>query len=599
MFYIKKLTLLNEKGSTSTLDLDPGLNIIYGKSNTGKSMIVDCIDYMLGAKEHRFDTKLGIKKIILLIDVDGKNLTMSREVDSNNIEVSGDVVGIDNGTYKIGNVKKNNLNSVWLHLMGIDDSVQVINTLAGKPQQLTVRTFYHIFLIDEQRVQGFNSILASSQGYNKKVGTPALTSLLYLATGNNYLPDKAPTDPKIKKAKKAAVKDFVNRSMADLANKRLAEVSDNMKEDPEELQDKINLIIDEIGAAEGKLDEALNQSREQAEKIIDIDNQIGECHVLKNRNEALQTQYESDIKRLIFIAEGDIYSGELPSLDHCPFCSGEVPEEKVDSCIDAAVAEVSKIEIQIKDLKSVQHSLENEVNELIEFKQSIIMERRKVDNIIRGELRPQIQELRSNLSEYTLILKQHKAKEMIDSFSAVLAKQLEATEAEESTTFQFNLKGKVQDVFSESLTRNLKELLESCNYKHFANLYFDLDECDVIVNGHLKKSQGKGFRAFLNTILAIAIQNCLDEYNLYGPRMLVIDSPILSLKEKEDNIGEEKTSESMKTGLFKYFLSHQKSRQTIIIENEIPNLNYSNAHLIEFTKDFNEGRYGLIEWYKD
>lgn len=599
MFYIKKLTLLNEKGSTSTLDLDPGLNIIYGRSNTGKSMIVDCIDYMLGAKEHRFDTKLGIKKIILLIDVDGKNLTMSREVDSNNIEVSGDVVGIDNGTYKIGNVKKNNSNSVWLHLMGIDDSVQVINTLAGKPQQLTVRTFYHIFLIDEQRVQGFNSILASSQGYNKKVGTPALTSLLYLATGNNYLPDKAPTDPKIKKAKKAAVKDFVNRSMADLANKRLAEVSDNMKEDPEELQDKINLIIDEIGAAEGKLDEALNQSREQAEKIIDIDNQIGECHVLKNRNEALQTQYESDIKRLIFIAEGDIYSGELPSLDHCPFCSGEVPEEKVDSCIDAAVAEVSKIEIQIKDLKSVQHSLENEVNELIEFKQSIIMERRKVDNIIRGELRPQIQELRSNLSEYTLILKQHKAKEMIDSFSAVLAKQLEATEAEESTTFQFNLKGKVQDVFSESLTRNLKELLESCNYKHFANLYFDLDECDVIVNGHLKKSQGKGFRAFLNTILAIAIQNCLDEYNLYGPRMLVIDSPILSLKEKEDNIGEEKTSESMKTGLFKYFLSHQKSRQTIIIENEIPNLNYSNAHLIEFTKDFNEGRYGLIEWYKD
>ena len=599
MFYIKKLTLLNEKGSTSTLDLDPGLNIIYGKSNTGKSMIVDCIDYMLGAKEHRFDTKLGIKKIILLIDVDGKNLTMSRELDSNDIEISGNVVGIDNGTYKIGNVKKNNLNSVWLHLMGVDKEAHVIQTLAGKTQRLTVRTFYHMFLVDEQRIQGFNSILASTQGYNKKVGTPSLTSLLYLATGNNYLPDKATIDPKIKKAKKDAVKAFVNRSMEDLANKRLEEASDNIKETPEELQEKINLIIDEIGAAEGKLEEALDQSKEQAEKIIDIDEQIGECRMLRNRNAALQTQYESDIKRLIFIAEGNIYSGEVPSLDHCPFCSGELPDEKADSCIDAAVAEVSKIEVQIKDLKSVQHSLENEVNELIELKQSIIVERRKVDNIIRVELKPQIQELRSNLTEYTLTLKQHKAKEMIDSFSAVLVKQLEATETEESATFQFNLKGKVQEVFSESLTRILKELLELCNYKHFANLYFDLEDYDVVVNGHLKKSQGKGFRAFLNTILAIAVQNCLDAYNLYGPHMLVIDSPILSLKEKEDNIGEEKTSESMKTGLFKYFLSHQKNRQTIIIENEIPNLNYSNAHLIEFTKDLNEGRYGLIEWYKD
>ena len=117
--------------------------------------------------------------------------------------------------------------------------------------------------------------------------------------------------------------------------------------------------------------------------------------------------------------------------------------------------------------------------------------------------------------------------------------------------------------------------MEECNYQNFTGARFDSDDYDVVVNGHLKKSQGKGFRAFLNTILAIAVQNCLAEYDKYQPGLLVVDSPILSLKEKEDHIGEEHTSETMKTGLFNYLLSHQDTRQTIIIENELPNLDYS------------------------
>lgn len=107
------------------------------------------------------------------------------------------------------------------------------------------------------------------------------------------------------------------------------------------------------------------------------------------------------------------------------------------------------------------------------------------------------------------------------------------------------------------------------------------------------------YAAYAKTILAIAVQNCLDEFDIYRPQLLVVDSPILSLKEKEDHIGEEHTSETMKSGLFKYLLTHQGTRQTIIIENELPNLDYSAAHIEEFTKDENSGRYGLITGYRD
>ena len=133
MYYVKNIILLTGDDVTSMLPLEPGLNIIYGQSNTGKSLILDCIDYLYGAKKHRFDQKLQVKKITLVLDVDGKNITMSREIDSNDIEVSSTVDYIEGGTYKTGNAKKS-IGNVWLRLMGIEDQVKIIMTLVGKPR---------------------------------------------------------------------------------------------------------------------------------------------------------------------------------------------------------------------------------------------------------------------------------------------------------------------------------------------------------------------------------------------------------------------------------------------------------------------------------
>lgn len=598
MFYIKRITLVTDNGVQSSVEFDAGLNIVYGESNTGKSLIVDCIDYMYGASEHRFEPKLALKEIRMLVDVDGHSLTMVRKIDSNDFEVSSLVPGIDSGTYKTGNAK-NSISNVWLQLMGIDDEVKIIQTLTGKTQRLTLRTFYHILLIDEQRVQAVNSILSSGIGFNKKVGTPVLSSLLYFATGNNYLPKDVGKDKTTRKERKDAVKKFVDRSMSKLAEKKICELQNLSKETPAEIQQKVDQALNAIGAAEGAIEEATNQSRIIADKIIEIDNQIAECRVLRNRNASLQTQYDSDIKRLTFIVEGDIHGEDIPKLDHCPFCNGELPKEKEESCMTAAVAEVEKIEAQIRDLRSVQESIVAEIKELTNARSVLVEQRRQIDTQIRAELRPQILELRSRLADYTLALNQYKAKELIDSFSDVLISELKITEEEESLVVNVNVQQKFNDTFKDRLNVILKSLLEKCNYQHFTGARFDSDDYDVVVNGHLKKSQGKGFRAFLNTILAIAVQNCLDEYHKYHLGLLVVDSPILSLKEKEDHIGEEHTSETMKKGLFKYLLSHQNERQTIIIENEIPRLDYSSAHLEEFTKDENRGRYGLITGYRD
>jgi len=69
---------------------------------------------------------------------------------------------------------------------------------------------------------------------------------------------------------------------------------------------------------------------------------------------------------------------------------------------------------------------------------------------------------------------------------------------------------------------------------------------------------GKGYRAFLNTVMVLAI----------------VDSPILSLEEGVDD----KTPDTMKAGLFKYLLdNHHLARSLSLRTNSPPALDYRKA----------------------
>lgn len=80
----------------------------------------------------------------------------------------------------------------------------------------------------------------------------------------------------------------------------------------------------------------------------------------------------------------------------------------------------------------------------------------------------------------------------------------------------------------------------------------------------------------------MAMQEYLREYGVYRPNIFVMDSPILSLKEDVD--ASELASDSMKSSLFKYFISHPCAEQIIIIENEVPNLDYAGVNMRRFSK---------------
>lgn len=63
----------------------------------------------------------------------------------------------------------------------------------------------------------------------------------------------------------------------------ISEVEANLKMDPIDIQNKINMLLDEISGAKDELSHALSESDELGQKLVQIDSDISECKVLKNR----------------------------------------------------------------------------------------------------------------------------------------------------------------------------------------------------------------------------------------------------------------------------------------------------------------------------
>ena len=165
----------------------------------------------------------------------------------------------------------------------------------------------------------------------------------------------------------------------------------------------------------------------------------------------------------------------------------------------------------------------------------------------------------------------------------------------DTKTVPFIAKDFFQDL-NDDFEKCLNEILEKCNFDGYSSARFDVKSFDTIINNRKKETEGKGFKAYINTIVALCLMKYLNTYGKFSPRLLLIDSPILTLKEPQEN----QASSPMKEGLFWFLLDNQQMGQMIIIENELPkNVDSTKANIIEFTRDVNRGRYGFLRGYRD
>ena len=105
-FYIESITAHGSGKADAVVSFGKGLNIIQGYSDTGKTCVVKCIDFIYGSSDVPFDKSTGYSSVSMRINTTNGTIDFCRCIGKNQIQVVSCNPEIESGTYDIGYKKK-------------------------------------------------------------------------------------------------------------------------------------------------------------------------------------------------------------------------------------------------------------------------------------------------------------------------------------------------------------------------------------------------------------------------------------------------------------------------------------------------------------
>ena len=603
-FYIKKVIAKSDKKPTSSVEFTEGLNIIQGRSDTGKSCIVKCIEFVFGGDMRHLKTPFketsGFNEAAVILGTDEGDITISRKVGQNSVEVAApEIDWIEGGTYalkkppKTAKHPKPVLNEIMMQLLGFDEEPEVTKNARFDKERMTWANILRLFYVKEGRIDSEEAIFEPTDNYEK---TPFLSSLLYLIYGHDFGNADAQTKKEIKKARREAVKDYLNGKIQ-LASDRREKLEQQMKVfNGVNVEQTISDMVSSLKETDESISAALEKSKSLLAEIMQGEKRLAQCNVLLSRYNYLRSQYKSDIQRLSFIVEGEAETKKLPAVSTCPFCEGKIVHRKKRSYVDASKAELTRIIAQMEGLDTAEKNVKKEKEAIEASLKQLREQRESIERLIKDELKPKSAELEASINTLKAYIRLSEEMRVVAAYAKDWETDIDSFEVPEEgeTQLVYHSKDYFGSDFQTGMTENAESILTECRYHNFTAARFDIPTFDIEVNGEAKAtSHGKGYRSYLNTVVALMFRKYLMENAVFNPRLLIIDTPLHGLDEEV----EEDAPESMRSGLFTYFMNHQEG-QLIVIENldHIPHLEYkkSGANVITFTKRLDEGRYGFL-----
>jgi hypothetical protein len=153
---IQKLLFLSNNTSSS-IEFSNSVHIVNGASNTGKSLLIEAIDYMLGAENlKKVSESAGYNEIVMQIYLNDKPYTIFRKWPSTTFEIyNGLTESKENANFynhfKIGKPTKSVNNISLFYLEGYTNT-QISSNLFGEKSALTIRLLSRIILSSEEKI---------------------------------------------------------------------------------------------------------------------------------------------------------------------------------------------------------------------------------------------------------------------------------------------------------------------------------------------------------------------------------------------------------------------------------------------------------------
>lgn len=301
-YYIKKLWFTGPGIEESAVEFINGLNIIHGANDTGKSWILDSFDFMCGLDHDKFviDESTGCDTVHLEVETPHGSVKMERKLGSTKIQVDSTDPRIESHQYTAGK-SKYWINSVWMTILGIDEDVKVIKNENAVRQSLTLRSFLNLMCVPLENINRRQSVFYTSGGPFSK--TAMKSTLLYFLNEEEFKEYKEKTGTKQKNVEKKIRTLVKNESLEYLSELKLEVKREILS--PEQVREKIAVLMQQINDAQSRMSEATEQRRKLSEEIVAMNEEMKSASLMKHRYQILRGQYHSDIKRITFIIDGE------------------------------------------------------------------------------------------------------------------------------------------------------------------------------------------------------------------------------------------------------------------------------------------------------
>lgn len=601
-FYIEKLIVSGRWHKDTVIDFKPGLNFILGPSNTGKSLIMDCLDYVFGfsPKKNRpskiVDNQYGYEYVTLHLATGTGSVILKRKIGDSKILVSGTDPTVEHGTYSVSHNAKKNINAVYLHLLGIDEPHVIRSAETGtKTQDLTWRSMLHLFFIRQGDVARESSALLAP---NSPGHTASASVLLYLLTGKDANSLIATEDPKISEAKKKAVIGYIQEKVKELTARREkleVALSSSSITDP---RTSVERIRKEISDLQTRMDAAAKESQQIMSEIYAWNGKLSESKTVEHNLSVLHQQYQADIRRIEFIVDGAASISPIRKKVKCPICGEYAERVQSTSFIEASAAELEKIKHHLSELNIAQQDVNHQQKTIITTIRALEEKKDAIDTLITNQLQPQLSSFEEKLEQHLKLIRLSGELDFVRQDEIQYSSELFNKETEEvSRPSKYNVFEDYDYDLIKGFEEKLRQILKASHIGGASSARLNMENFDIEIDG-LKKSvsMGGGFCGLLNTITTMAMSSYLIDLGRNAPGFYAVDSSLTQLSEAEHK----EQNDTIKQNFIKHLISNAHERQVIIVEQTkrmpfIPTDSEENAvHVIQFSRNKEKGRYGFL-----
>lgn len=602
-FILKSLRLRGAGVEDASLTFTRGLNVIAGPSDTGKTFIVECIDFALGSgKEPREIARAkNYTSIFLEVEgVDGTVYLLERGLRGGDIRVTA--AGRDARTIAAKHDPKTpeTVSHLLLSLCDLQDK-KIRTNAQGKTRNLSFRDIAPLVIVDEESVITKRSPVLSGQ-YTE--GTAEGSVFRLLLTGTDDSGVIAKDDPKLVKGRqegKAEVLALLLENAREHVERR--EIGGNLDEKRAQLaraEAALEAASAEL-AGEQSSATALEERRRNAwSQVRQIESRTNVLTELQKRFELLEEQYTSDLRRLEAVAEVGLRLGQMKQ-GRCPVC-GALPEhhqhehQQQDAApadvAQASRAEAEKTTILVRDLKTILASNVDEIQQLAiqrgEWQSELDQAASEIKTQFQPRLQIALQKLRELQAQRDGVRHDLELFARVDEYERLLA---EAT-APRARQKRGQSSPAVSSGHAEGFSKEAEGLLRSWRFPNLDRVTFSEEELDVVISGEPRGSHGKGVRAITHAAFNLALlQLCHREQKPF-PSTVLIDSPLVVYREPDP--GEEQFPVSVKEAFYRTIAAVFKETQVIILENDEPPSDLGGvANIVLFTGK-GTGRWGFV-----